>query len=187
MDYSDCSLQGIDLDFSFICKSLHILLMQEIIRLYLLLSFLWVVCSPYTHAHTLLRHQSLLQHFAHSHCICKLSELRRWLLSLYLPFLAYLKLPLTIGFGFCPQSFTHWSTGVGAGLYSRLLLIVLFHQIGLFQHLSFHTSNCTHLCGFTNIVSKIKKKTTTMSSVIYQGEERKKEKKKRTVHRRDLR
>lgn len=137
------SLQGIDLDFLFICKSLNILLMQEITHLYLLLSLLCVVCSPRTH--TSLRDQSLLQHFAHSHCILQIAGTLP-----SLPCLSEIALndELWVFFLIIHTS-RHWSKS--RSILKTTYLMILFHQIGLNQYLNFRISNCFRCRGCTDL------------------------------------
>lgn len=73
-----------------------------------------------------------LFHSIQTTCICKLPELRGWLLSLCLPFLAYHQLPLTIGFGFFFLIIHTLRWGSKNRFILDTYLIVLFHHIELY-------------------------------------------------------
>lgn len=115
--------------------------MQEIINLYLLL--LCVVCS--LHTHTLRRGQSLLWHFAHSHCTLQIAEIKEMSVGTSPSRLRLSENALNDGFWvlfLIIHTWRHWSKS--NSVVKTTYFIMLFHQIGLYQYVNFCISNRIH-------------------------------------------
>lgn len=118
--------------------------MRETTHLYLLLPLLYVVCSP--HAHTLLRSQSLLYYFAHSHGILQIAQIKEMTAGT-LPFLPWLS-EIALNDALCFFVFLIIHTlkycSKSRSILKTTYLIILFHQIELYQYLNYHISYCIH-------------------------------------------